>query len=189
MILKCQRVLRTSPGLDKDMWFKFIFLSISFFLYLLPLFILSYLSYLFSFLSSLFIFPFFSSFICSQSSLFFYYLFQAQIPNPLDMDKKVDQNLKLDEILDICADFEKQIQAEQEELRLIAQQKLEEETVIVETQQTQNEINSGIQFGSISFFPSTPPLPAKRGVSPLKSPTNGINSHQWSPLNTMSPNR
>ena len=43
------------------------------------------------------------------------------------MSKRVDQNLKLNEILDICADFEKQIQAEQEELKQIAQQKVEEE--------------------------------------------------------------
>lgn len=93
---------------------------------------------------------------------------------PLDLNQKVDQNLKLDEILDICADFEKQIQAEQEELRLIAQQKLQEES------------NGSVQFGAISFFPSTPPLPAKRGSSPVKSPTS---SHQWSPLNTLSPNR
>lgn len=96
---------------------------------------------------------------------------------PLDLNQKVDQNLKLDEILDICADFEKQIQAEQEELRLIAQRKLQEE---------EEESSYGsVQFGAISFFPSTPPLPAKRGCSPIKSPT----SSQWSPLNTLSPNR
>ena len=44
-------------------------------------------------------------------------------------------------------------------------------------------------FGSISFYPSTPPLPARRAISPLKSPTNGVTSLQWSPINTMSPNR
>ena len=53
----------------------------------------------------------------------------------------------------------------------------------------QNQDYASIQFGAISFFPSTPPLPAKKGASPLKSPTNGMNSHQWSPLNTLSPNR
>ena len=112
------------------------------------------------------------------------------------MAKKVDQNLKLDEILDICADFEKQIQAEQEELKQIAQQKLEEEEKNLINyhqqqiqQQQQNQDYASIQFGAISFFPSTPPLPAKKGASPLKSPTNGMNSHQWSPLNTLSPNR
>ena len=93
------------------------------------------------------------------------------------VDKTVDQNLKLDEILDICADFEKQIQAEQDELRLITEKKIAEE-------------QNSIQFGSISFFPSTPPLPARKApLTPLKSPTNGINPHQWSPLNTLSPNR
>ena len=89
-------------------------------------------------------------------------------------EHRVDQNLKLDEILDICANFEKQIQAEQDELKAIAQKKIAEE-------------QNSIQFGSISFFPSTPPLPAKK--APLKSPTNGINGHQWSPINTLSPNR
>ena len=108
------------------------------------------------------------------------------------MSKRVDQNLKLDEILDICADFEKQIQAEQEELKQIAQQKIEEEEKNLINQQQnsqQNQDYASIQFGAISFFPSTPPLPAKKGTSPLKSPTNGVNSHQWSPLNTLSPNR
>ena len=111
---------------------------------------------------------------------------------PLDMSKRVDQNLKLDEILDICADYEKQIQAEQEELKQIAQQKVEEEeNNLINQQQNslQNQDYASIQFGAISFFPSTPPLPAKKGTSPLKSPTNGVNSHQWSPLNTLSPNR
>merc|ERR1712223_2369666 len=114
------------------------------------------------------------------------------ISQPLDMSKRVDQNLKLDEILDICADFEKQIQAEQEELKQIAQQKVaEEENNLINQQQNslQNQDYASIQFGAISFFPSTPPLPAKKGTSPLKSPTNGVNSHQWSPLNTLSPNR
>ena len=97
-----------------------------------------------------------------------------------DMSKRVDENLKLDEILDICADFEKQIQAEQEELRLIAQQKLEEE---------QNLINSSVQFGAISFFPSTPPLPSKIPTSPIKSPTQNGGLQCGSPFNTMSPNR
>ena len=114
------------------------------------------------------------------------------------MAKKVDQHLKLDEILDICADFEKQIKAEQEELKQIAQQKIEEEKNQINHQQFQhsqatkhntNQDYASIQFGAISFFPSTPPLPAKKGASPLKSPTNGISSHQWSPLNTLSPNR
>ena len=95
------------------------------------------------------------------------------------MEKTLDHNLKLDEILDICADFEKQIQAEQDELKQIAERKMSEESE-----------NSSIQFGSISFFPSTPPLHAKKApLTPLKSPTNGINGHQWSPLNTLSPNR
>ena len=117
---------------------------------------------------------------------------------PSDIDKKVDQNLKLDEILDICADFEKQIQAEQEELRLLAQKKIEEQEMqqntaqfqTLHTSQSHNNEHNSIQFGAISFFPSTPPLPAKRGTSPLKSPTaSGVNAHQWSPLNTLSPNR
>lgn len=100
------------------------------------------------------------------------------INNKMPDEQRVDQNLKLDEILDICADFEKQIQAEQDELKAIAQKKIAEE-------------QNSIQFGSISFFPSTPPLPARKApLTPLKSPTtNGINGHQWSPLNTLSPNR
>ena len=111
------------------------------------------------------------------------------------MAKTVDQNLKLDEILDICADFEKQIQAEQDELKRLAQRKLMEEAEQspdwTPSGETNNGDASGVQFGSISFFPSTPPLPARRGgPSPLKSPPcNGLVSHQWSPINTMSPNR
>ena len=125
------------------------------------------------------------------------FIFQSP-SQPSDMAKKVDQHLKLDEILDICADFEKQIKAEQEELKQIAQQKIEEEKNQINHQQFQhsqatkhntNQDYASIQFGAISFFPSTPPLPAKKGASPLKSPTNGISSHQWSPLNTLSPNR
>ena len=124
------------------------------------------------------------------------FIFQST-SQPSDMAKKVDQHLKLDEILDICADFEKQIKAEQEELKQIAQQKIEEEKNQINHQKFQhsqatkhnNQDYASIQFGAISFFPSTPPLPAKKGASPLKSPTNGISSHQWSPLNTLSPNR
>ena len=107
------------------------------------------------------------------------------------MAKTVDQNLKLDEILDICADFEKQIQAEQDELKRLAQRKLIEEAEQSSGETDNGDNASGVQFGSISFFPSTPPLPARRGgPSPLKSPPcNGLVSHQWSPINTMSPNR
>ena len=102
--------------------------------------------------------------------------FQTINQPAVDQNNQLDQNLKLDEILDICADFEKQIQAEQDELRAIAQRKIAEE-------------QNSIQFGSISFFPSTPPLPAKKApLTPIKSP-NSVNGHQWSPLNTLSPNR
>ena len=64
------------------------------------------------------------------------FIFQST-SQPSDMAKKVDQHLKLDEILDICADFEKQIKAEQEELKQIAQQKIEEEKNQINHQQFQ----------------------------------------------------
>ena len=95
----------------------------------------------------------------------------------------------MDEILDICSDFEKQIQAEQDELKLIAQKRLEEEENHNEEFKESPSKEDSYQFGAISFYPSTPPLPARRGISPLKSPTNGVTSLQWSPINTMSPNR
>ena len=136
--------------------------------------------------------------------------------------------MKLDEILDICSDFEKQIQAEQDELKLIAEKRLkeeqdeetrkiqfheifskqqqkeklihqpefrqqvEEEYEVEESKEsfpTKASVEDIYHFGSISFYPSTPPLPARRAISPLKSPTNGVTSLQWSPINTMSPNR
>ena len=107
--------------------------------------------------------------------------------NPDNLVKSIDDHLKLDEILDICSDFEKQIQAEQDELRLLAQKRLEEEYKYEEG--SANVKEDSYQFGAISFYPSTPPLPARRGSSPLKSPTNGVPTLQWSPINTMSPNR
>lgn len=102
------------------------------------------------------------------------------------MVKAVDQHLKLDEILDICADFEKQIQAEQDELRMIVEQKRLEEEEKSRLKNYYDDYHSSIYHPS-----STPPLPAcnKGGSSPLKSPTNGLSPLNWSPLNTMSPNR
>ena len=86
-------------------------------------------------------------------------------------------------------------------MKLIAEKRLKEEQENKEKRQEfQNEEESKesfptkasediYHFGSISFYPSTPPLPARRAISPLKSPTNGVTSLQWSPINTMSPNR
>ena len=74
--------------------------------------------------------------------MFHCFIFQST-SQPSDMAKKVDQHLKLDEILDICADFEKQIKAEQEELKQIAQQKIEEEKNQINHQQFQHSQAKG----------------------------------------------
>jgi hypothetical protein len=128
--------------------------------------------------------------------------FSFQLPNNKGnlLLQNVEDSLKLDEILDLCADFEKQIQAEQAEMKLIQQHRKSEETAASSLMDSNpwkpREESPPHQFGAISFFPSssTPTTPGttKMGMnSPIiKSPTNGINSPlQWSPLNTMHPNR
>ena len=99
---------------------------------------------------------------------------------------------------------EKRLKEEQEKTREIQfheiykkeKEKLQQEFRQVEDEEESKEsfptkasTEDIYHFGSISFYPSTPPLPARRAISPLKSPTNGVTSLQWSPINTMSPNR
>ena len=76
--------------------------------------------------------------------------------------KKVEDRLKLDEILDLCADYEREIEAE---LRL---------------KDLAGPHNHGGQENSVKTSHPT---------TPLKSPTACVSPLQWSPLSTLHPNR